>query len=235
MRVAAVQYKAHKGRPEESRARLVALADRAGSHANLVVLPEMAVTGYVFASAAEVGEVAESPEGPTFCALSEVAARRGCWLVCGYPERGADALYNSALVIDPGGELAFSYRKTLLYVEDRRWARPGDSGYRVFETGAGRFGVGICMDLNDEGFTAWCRSADLRALAFPTNWVEEGEDVWGYWAARLAGSGTALVAANTYGSEGAVAFSGRSAIIDGRVVRAAAPRVGDCVITARLP
>jgi predicted amidohydrolase len=232
MRVAAVQFKPDKGDPTTSLARLCALADHAAQDADLVVLPEMAATGYIFRSADAVRPVAEPARGPTLAALGPVAARHGAWMVVGFPEADGDRLFNSALVIDPAGELRFTYRKTLLFDADLPWASPGDSGYASFDGEAGRFTVGICMDLNDDDFVAWCAQSGARALAFPTNWVDEGSDVWPYWAWRMRDTGVALVAAHTYGHDDGTDFSGRSAVIDGLTVLAAAPREGDGVIRA---
>lgn len=234
MRVAAVQFKATKRDPGASLARLVPLAREAARGADLVVLPEMAATGYVFASADDVRPFAEPADGPTFRALSDVAREAGAWLVCGYVERESERLFNSALVVDRGGALRFSYRKTLLYEADEGWATPGDSGYRAFDTGAGTFGVGICMDLNDDRFTAWVRAQGPDAVAFPTNWLDQGDEVWGYWAWRLRGARSALVAANSYGPDGGVSFRGESAVLQGRALLAHAPREGDAVLRAKI-
>lgn len=233
MRVAAVQYKPVKGRRDDALADLRRLVSEAAPGSDLVVLPEMAATGYLFPSDEAAGEVAEEPEGPTFQALAPLAAEHGAWLVAGFPERAGDRLYNSALVVDPAGELRFVYRKTLLFPPDHWWAEPGDSGYRAFDTDVGRFGIGICMDLNDDRFLRWMSSAVLDVLAFPANWIQEDADVWGYWAHRMRLSGAALVAANTYGPEGPVEFVGRSAILreDGEVLAHAGP-TGEAVIRA---
>ncbi|MBW2255858.1 MAG: carbon-nitrogen hydrolase family protein [Deltaproteobacteria bacterium] len=232
MRVAAVQFKAEKGRRRRSLSALAGLAAEAASRADLVVLPEMAATGYLFPTPHAARRVAEPAAGPTFDVLAPVAAANRCWLVAGFPEIDRDQLFNSALVIDPAGALRFVYRKTLLFAPDEWWALPGDSGYRAFDTDAGRFGVGICMDLNDDGFVAWCAGADIDAIAFPTNWVQEDVDVWAYWRARLLGVDAALVAANTYGTEGPVTFTGRSAVLQRGVVLASAPLIGNAVIRA---
>lgn len=237
MRVAAVQFKADKGDKSGAIAQLVALTEHAGADADLVVLPEMAATGYVFEDKAAVDTVAEPARGPLFEALSPVAAATQSWIVAGFPERGDDdEFYNSALVIDPTGDLVFTYRKTMLYDDDLPWACPGDSGYRAFDVGEGkgRFTVGICMDLNDDDFVRWCTESDVRAVAFPTNWVAEGHSVWGYWAWRMKETGAALVAANTWGPEAHTAFTGESAVIVGNTVIAAAPEEGDGVIWADL-
>lgn len=237
MRLGLVQFRATKGDVPSSLRRLVALAERASHQADLVVLPEMAATGYVFPDRDAVWQVAEGPDGPTFRALSEVARRGSVWVVAGFPERCEDKLFNSAHVIAPTGERAFVYRKTLLYDADKPWAEPGDSGYRAFDTDFGRFGVGICMDLNDDAFVSWVGEAELDVLAFPTNWVADPQPIlhtWDYWAWRMDGQRAVLAAANTWGTDGAVTFTGESAVIQERSVFGAAPRTGDAVVRVAL-
>jgi len=137
--------------------------------------------------------------------------------------------------LDPQGKTAFVYRKTLLYDADLHWATPGDSGYPLLECDGERFTVGICMDLNDDNFIDWLREVRPRVLAFPTNWISEGVSVWPYWAWRLQDTGVALVAANSYGPDGDVTFTGESAVIDGRTVLGAAPDVGDGYLQIDVP
>jgi len=236
MRVAAVQFKANKGDKVRSLARLAHLAEAAAAGSDLVVLPEMAATGYLFPSREAIAPVTEvAASGETFAALAPVARTHGAWLVAGFAERDRGRYFNSALVIDPAGELRFVYRKTLLYEADLPWCEPGDSGYELFETAAGSFTVGICMDLNDLRFTDWCAERRPRAIAFPTNWLDDGERVWRYWTLRLAGApGVALVAANTYGEEGDVAFRGESAVLDRGTILVAGPHRGDAILRATL-
>ncbi|MEZ4235727.1 MAG: carbon-nitrogen hydrolase family protein [Myxococcota bacterium] len=237
MRVGLVQYRARKGDGAGSRGDLVRLATAAAREAQLVVLPEMAATGYAFADAAAVRAVAEPADGPTAAALGAVARAERVWLVAGFPEQAGDRLYNSALVLDPQGRVAFVYRKTLLYDADVPWATPGDSGYRAFETDFGRFGVGICMDLNDDAFVDWVGRSRLDAVAFPTNWVEEpgsGIETWAYWAWRMAGQKAALVAANTWGTDGAMSFTGLSAVLQGGRILASLPAAGDGAVVVTL-
>ena len=235
MRVALVQFKATKGDVSGSRERLAHLTKQAAQGVHLVVLPEMAVTGYCFESREAVEAIAEPADGPTAEMFSAVARESGAWIVVGFAERDGDLLFNSALVINPEGKTAFVYRKTLLYDADLPWASPGDSGYPLLECDGERFTVAICMDLNDDRFIEWLREVKPRVLAFPTNWISEGVSVWPYWAWRLQGMDIALVAANSYGPDGEVTFTGESAVIDGRTVLAAAPETGDGYLQIDIP
>lgn len=229
MRLCAVQFKTAD---KADKARALREAAALPVPANVVVFPEMFATGYIFRSVEEASRIAEGRDGPTFQAMADVARRTGAWVVAGFAESACDALFNSAMVVDPRGSLRFVYRKTLLYEADVPWARPGDSGYATFDTDFGRLTLGICMDLNDWRFTSFLRTTQADVVAFPTNWVEEGMDVHRYWRERLVGVRSAFVAANTYGPEEDTGFSGESAILmDGNVV-AAGPKSGNAVVSA---
>lgn len=234
MKLAAVQYRPPHGRPARARRDLVRLAHAAvDAGARLVVLPELATTGYVFEGPAEIGPHCEPAEGPTLEALRPVAARGAC-VVCGFAERGADgALFNSALVLGPDGRLQATYRKVLLYPLDERWARPGDRRL-LLDLACGRLAPAICMDINDDRFISWLGMVGPELLAFCTNWVQEDEvDPHSWWRHQLRGYSGWFLAANRWGEERGVRFSGRSAILapHGRVV-AQAEAEGDGVVLA---
>ncbi len=246
MRLAAIQYKPPKGRPDEARADIVRLVDEAGARgADLIVLPEMATTGYVWWKPQDVGPIAEEPRGPTYQALRSVAEKHGSWVVCGLPERHITgvsasgrrqvALFNSAIVVMPDGDLATCYRKCLLFEQDHHWA---NAGWRrtVVRTELGRVATGICMDLNDPEFTEFLAYSHADILAFSTNWVDEGVVVHDYWRARLGGWQGWLVAANTWGEDEGTRFSGRSAIFaPGGELMAEAGFEGDEVLVVDVP
>ena len=233
MRVVAVQFKPSGREGSRAVARVGPLLDSVGP-CDLIVLPEMFSSGYCFDDRDEIAPHAEAVDGLTFAALSLQAKARRAWVVAGFVERAGEALYNAAWVIRPDGSLADCYRKTLLFDADLAWATPGPGDYRLYDTGVGRFSVGICMDLNDERFVRWNLLARPDVIAFPTNWLEEGVDVHPYWQDRIAPTGATLVAANTWGPERGLVFHGRSAILSRRRVYASAAATGDVAIRADL-
>ena len=114
--------------------------------ADLWVLPELFNTGYQFVSEEEVMNLSEEiPEGRTCRAMTELAARLGAVLVFGMAERGQRGCYNSAAVVGPKG-LIGAYRKAHLFLEEKRFFKPGDSGFQVFDVGMAKIGVMICFD-----------------------------------------------------------------------------------------
>ncbi|SLM46254.1 putative N-carbamoyl-D-amino acid hydrolase [Nitrospira japonica] len=125
--------------------------------ADLIVLPELCVSGYQFVSQSEVRNLAESiPDGPTTARLIEIARKKHMVIVAGLAERAGSLLYNSAVAVGPTGFIG-AYRKTHLFSEETLFFTPGDTGFRVWDIGPARIGVMICFD--------WYYPESARALA----------------------------------------------------------------------
>jgi 5-aminopentanamidase len=137
-----------------------------GAQADVVVLPELATSGYVFESRSEAAAVAVAADDPL---LAEWGGF-GALVVGGFCERAADGrLYNSAAVVDSSGVLAV-YRKTHLWDRERLIFTPGEAVAPVLETRFGRIGVLVCYDLE---FPEMPRSLALRGaelICAPVNW-----------------------------------------------------------------
>jgi beta-ureidopropionase len=92
------------------------------------------------------------PEGPTTRLMQELARKHGMVIVSPiYEEEITGVYYNAAAVIDADGKYLGKYRKHHIpHVGPGFWEkfyfRPGNLGYPVFETAAGRVGVYICYD-----------------------------------------------------------------------------------------
>jgi N-carbamoylputrescine amidase len=120
------------------------------------------------AEALSLGEDAAS--GPSVLAWSELAARRGLYVVAGLCERVGDRLYNSAVVIGPAGVIG-RFRKVHLWDQENRFFTPGDLGFPVFDLPFGRIGVLICYDgWFPESYRA-CALQGADMVCIPTNWV----------------------------------------------------------------
>ena len=101
-RVAFVQGKPRFGQGEENLERGLALARTV--RADLVVLPELWSSGYVFSSHGEVDELAEDArDGLTARVLVAAAKRDRRHYIAGFPERARGRFYNSALLVGPRG------------------------------------------------------------------------------------------------------------------------------------
>jgi protein N-terminal amidase len=155
MRIACLQFDPKLGQVADNQARADALLVDLRAP-DLLLLPEMAFTGYAFADRDEILPYCEDPvTGSTSIWCGAIARRYGCHVACGFPERAADGrLFNAMLIADPAGTIVHVYRKHFLYVTDESWATEGPAFGRVELAGIGRCGLGICMDVNPYRFEA---------------------------------------------------------------------------------
>ncbi len=137
--------------------------------AQIVVLPELASSGYVFADRAELSSLAETRDGPSIALWLILADALGLTIVAGFPEAAGDAIYNSVAVVDPTG-LRGVYRKAHLWDSENAVFDRGDDLPLVVDTEHGRIGVMICYDIE---FPEWVRAVALSGadlLCAPVNW-----------------------------------------------------------------
>ncbi len=143
MRIGFFQFSPHFGRPEHNLDALAAAV--AGSQADLIVAPELALSGYLFTSREEVEQMAEEIPGPATERLTDAAARANCHLVVGMAERSAERLFNSAALIGPLGVVGV-YRKVHLFDEEKLYFAPGDRGFPLFDIQGVKVGLLVCFD-----------------------------------------------------------------------------------------
>ncbi|MFL5624019.1 MAG: nitrilase-related carbon-nitrogen hydrolase [Ktedonobacteraceae bacterium] len=214
-RVAAIQYEPVLGEKEKNVSDLLRLVEIAAQHeARLIVLPEMATTGYCWQAREEIAPYVEPLPGPTTERFQEVARKYGCYIALSLPEvdPATNVYYNSMALLGPE-KLIGTYRKIHSYISEPRWARDGDLGMPVWETPLGRLAGLICMDA--EYFEAARIPALHHAdvLLFPTNWLDE-KSPSSQWMARAFENSVYFIAANRYGRERGVQFSGGSCILN---------------------
>ncbi|KAJ5199077.1 Carbon-nitrogen hydrolase [Penicillium cf. griseofulvum] len=110
---------------------------------DILVLPELAMTGYNFPSLEAIEPYLEpAGDGPSASWARETARRLRCKVCIGYPEIEKDSenpnkitYYNSLLVVDEDGEFILNYRKSFLYYTDETWAAEGqvERGFHELE------------------------------------------------------------------------------------------------------
>lgn len=161
------------GNVERIRA-VIAAALAAG--ADVVVVPELANSGYVFNSAAEARAAAVPADGELLRGWAQDAARGSAMVIGGFCELGDDGrVYNSCALVDGEGVLAV-YRKLHLWADEQRWFARGEAPAPVIETRHGRVGLGICYDLE---FPEVARGLALNGadlIVLPTNCPREPAD-----------------------------------------------------------
>jgi 5-aminopentanamidase len=147
-----------------------AIAAAVQNRADIVVLPELVTSGYMFQSVQEAASVAISSTDPLFNEWAGAAVRGGAVVIGGFCERGDDGrLYNSAAVVDGSGVIGV-YRKVHLWDREKLNFEPGSDPPTVFDTPAGRIGVLVCYDLEFPEMTRMLALAGAELIAVPTNW-----------------------------------------------------------------
>ena len=196
-----------------------------GVEADLIVLPELAFTGYLFRDRAELRLLAEVPEqSPSIAGLRRLCRDRGMHVVTGFAERAGSRLFNSALLIGPRGPLR-RYRKIHLFNEEKRWFDAGDLPLEVHRVRGVRLGMMVCFDwvFPEVARTLALAGADL--LCHPSNLVLD--HCQRVMRARCLENGVFAVTANRIGADqrpqARLRFTGRSQVVDpaGRVLCAA--------------
>jgi predicted amidohydrolase len=215
MQVAVAQTEPRLGENERNlEAGLVRFEEAVAAGAELLVLPECAIPGYMFDSLEEAMPYAEEIPGPTTEAFEAACRRLGAHVVCGLLERDGNVLYNAAVLVGPEG-LIGSYRKTHLpFLGVDRFVTPGDE-LSVYETALGRIGLEICYDLRfpEVTRTLALRGADI--VAHPTNFPMAAKvQTELVTVARAAENRIYLLTANRVGKERRGEFCGWSQIVD---------------------
>jgi predicted amidohydrolase len=222
MQVAVAQIDPQLGETERNLATCVArMEEAAAAGAELLVLPECALPGYMFASGDEALPYAEEIPGPSTEALERECARLGLYVVCGLLERDGDALRNAAVLVGPDG-LVGNYRKTHLpFLGVDRFVVPGDS-LPVFDTPIGRIGIEICYDLRFPEVTRSLALHGADIVAHPTNFpLAARPQTELITVARATENRIYLLTANRVGKERWGEFCGRSQIVDPYGIRLA--------------
>ena len=171
-------------------------------------------------------------ESTTIKRFSKLANELSVVLPVSWYERSGSAFFNSVAMIDADGEVLGVYRKShipnSIGYQEKTYFSPGDTGFKVWDTAYGRFGVGICWD---QWFPEAARCMALQGaelLMYPTAIGSEPGDTSldskNHWQNVMCGHAAAnimpLVASNRIGTEQApnsdmeMTFYGSSFIAD---------------------
>jgi N-carbamoylputrescine amidase len=119
-------------------------------------------------------------EHPCVTALAPVAAELGVVIPVSIFEREGPHYFNSLVMLDADGSALGVYRKSHIPdgpgYQEKYYFRPGDTGFRVWDTRHGRIGVGICWD---QWYPEAARAMALmgaEAILYPTAIGSEPHD-----------------------------------------------------------
>jgi len=185
-----------------------------GAAADIIVLPELAFTGYSFQDRKELATLAEDPaSSPTVSTLTQLCRNNNFHLITGFAEKSGDKIFNSALLISREGILQ-TYRKLHLFNTESEYFDPGDTPLQVIEINGIQMGLMICYDwaFPEVARTLALQGADL--ICHPSNlvlpWCQQA------MLTRCMENGVFAITANRIGADirprGTLNFTGQSQI-----------------------
>jgi len=212
------------------------VAEAAGQGAQLVLFPELYLTGFGFEGPTAPG-LAENLDGAAMDFLKTLAHRHRLWILMGFPERDpvSGRVFNSLVCLTDQGAVAGCYRKVHLFDREQAVFDRGDASV-VIDTPLGRAGLLICYDIEFPELARCLALQDARLLlvasANMVPWCPQQEI---FARARAAENQVFLALANRVGQEAGFRFCGRSICVDpwGRVTARANAR-GPQLLVAEL-
>jgi len=236
--VALAQISCKPGDKEQNLKKIETAVTRAEEKgADLVILPELSLTGYVVRD--QIYELAEEIPGPSTRIIERIARDAGIHVVFGMPEKSKMAqatLHNTAVLVGPKG-LIGKYRKMYLpthsVFEEKRYFRPGYET-SVLDTDLGKIGLLICYDIYFPEVTRLTRLEGAQlAVCISASPAVRRSFFEILTAARAVENTTFLAFVNLIGVEDGLQFWGGSRLVgpNGRVLAQAKYDEEDFVIS----
>lgn len=237
MKVGIVQFDVAFGKPEVNLEKIKFLIS--DKEADLLVLPELANSGYLFSDKNELKELSENIESGKFCnELRKISSEKNCFIVSGICEKADDLFYNSSVLFCPDGKY-FVYRKIHLFDNEKKWFEPGNKILEVHEISGENFekvktGMMICFDWI---FPETARTLALKGaqiICHPSNLVMKYCQRAMF--TRALENHVFTITANRIGkdikSDGEISFTGESVILNpkGEYLVRASETKEECII-----
>jgi predicted amidohydrolase len=158
-----------------------AIVGAADAGVQLLILPELATSGYYLRDHTEARASSISAQHPVFAEwaglLASAPVPGGMTLVVGFAETESDGnsnsnsgpIFNSAAIVTASG-VAAVYRKTHLWGAEPDIFSPGHEAPPVIDTPVGRLGVLVCYDIEFPEMPRSLALAGAEIIAVPTNW-----------------------------------------------------------------
>lgn len=182
--------------------------------AQLVVFPELAVTGYQCKEAFKTLAETANEDAVSVQRMGALAQKFGVHAIYGMAEREDDKLYNSQFFLDDNGKLLGTYRKVHLFDAEKNYFTPGDQ-FKVFETKIGRIGLFICYDAFFPEAARCLAVQGVDLLVNSTNWEKPYDyDMDMAMAARALENTVYLACCNRFGADTTLDFFGHTRILD---------------------
>ncbi len=227
--VAALQLALNSPDEGENIAAVSALVEEAAGKGAQVVLPPELFSGPYFCKVEDEALFAlarPTAEHPSVIAMQALAARLKVAIPTSFFERDGQHYYNTLAMIDARGEIMGTYRKSHIPdgpgYEEKFYFRPGNDGFKVWDLGSARIGVGICWDQWYPEAARVMALLGAEVLFYPTAIGSEPYDAdldtSRMWRRAMQGHAVSncmpVVAANRIGTEDGQKFYGHSFIAD---------------------
>jgi N-carbamoylputrescine amidase len=208
-----------------------ARVEEAASKGAQIILPSELFQGHYFCKTQREEEFSRAwpiATHPAVIAMQKLARQLKVYLPTSVYEKDGHHYYNTLAMIDDAGDIMGTYRKSHIPdgpgYQEKFYFRPGNTGFKVWETKYARIGVGICWD---QWYPECARAMMLMGaelLFYPTAIGAEphdpGLDTRRLWRRAMVGHAVSnvvpVIAANRVGVEGDQSFYGTSFIVDHR-------------------
>ncbi len=237
MRVGYLQFKPEFGKLEKNISNIKNLI--LDKEFDLLVLPELVNSGYLFSNKEELEELSEDIYSGKFCnSLKEICSEKNCFIVSGICERDGDKFYNSSVVVYPDKKI-FVYRKIHLYDNEKKWFTPGNLDLEVYEIkskdfGTVKIGMMICFDWIFPEIARTLALKGAQIICHPSNLVMQYCQTAMF--ARALENHVFTITANRIGKDikpdNEISFTGESVIVnpEGEYLHTGSRDKEECVI-----
>ncbi len=231
IQVAQIQFDPQVGEIDRNFNRVNSLLKDCGG-ADLIIIPELANSGYNFADRQQAFSLASEVENSDYVAmLVDHSKQTDQCIVSGFHEKEGDLLFNTSLLIKPDGSIG-KYRKMHLFLNEKQIFEVGNLGLPVFEMDGYKLAMLICFDYL---FPEVWRIIGLKGVdivAHPSNLVTY--NAFKVVPAQAVINRFFIFTTNRIGVEKDVSFSGRSFVVNplGDVISEADPSLEEILWTS---
>lgn len=219
MRVALIQVASPDTEsPESRRHRVGEMVRSSGNDTDLVVLPELWAAGYF--SFDHYKDRAESLNGPTVSAAQEWARTLGKHIHAGsfLEKQNTGHLHNTAILVDPSGEVVHLYRKIHVFGYQSKEAQLLAPGNSISVTNAGPLGnvaATTCYDLRFPELWRALVDSGAHTVIVPAAWPAARRSHWQlFTSTRALEEQCVVVACNAVGTQRNTELGGHSRVVD---------------------
>src|SRR5215217_401408 len=202
--------------------------------ADLVVFPELFLSGYTLS---DIDELAVHLDGPELKKVADIAQESSTALIFGAPERVSGGIANSAFCVDEQGTIAAVYRKAQLYGGEESEAFVAGNELLVVELCGLKMGIMICFDVEfPEVARSLARVGAEMLVTISANMEPFGNDHAVFVSARALENGLPHAYVNQVGpGEKNLTFVGGSTVVspDGEIY-AQAGSSEEAILSVRL-